>query len=248
MYSPINSSEDLNKIEHIKNLAEEMVERRVEFEINFFEEENFHKIMLSNSMKHKSLMFDMRKKKKILKHFSLNKVKSIDSKNQNKNILNQRSINGSKRKSTMDEKDLIKNRFKKRRKGFALHASLKNVLNHRDILDSDEIYEGKNSESYLESLNFNYNNQNENEKENNNKINNEYNDNNESNFLKYEIKYVHPKEVALLYDKEITSNNKYKSKSKSFFDKEMKFLKIKEKKIEKKRKRQENRNKNLFQV
>ena len=239
MYSPRNSSQKINQLENIKKLAEEMAERKVQFDGDFIEEENFQKITLVNSVKHKSLMFDIRNKKKMLKYFSLNKINKKDTTNLYTQQLTQNQIIPKERKSTMDKKDLIKNNFKNKKKGFAIHSSLKDVKIDNEIIDLKEEY----NDSYLQSLDAN-----DNDNENVIEDINEQSENNKINMEKYNVEYVNPKEVELLYYEEKTPINTHKSKERLFFDKEMKLLKIKERKIEKKRKRREKRNKDFFKV
>ena len=253
----------LNNLEKIKYLADEMAKRSTHINDGFKEDYVFHKIIFVQSVKHKSIIFNNRKKKKLLKYFSLNKVSSEDIKGL-KCCLENKDRKSKKRKSTIDKRNMDNRNIYK---NFALHFSLKNQ--NKNYNDNDQNNDNLNSNSYSETINDNYeyikddirkhkenqitdndiNNFNQNSDESDNYIDSE----------NYEIKYVNPKEVKIIYDKEnspiingINNNallkNNRKDKGRNFFDKEMKLLKLKNNKIEKKRQNLENKNKKLFHV
>ena len=260
----------LEKLEKIRFLADEMAKRKIQFtqEINeeIKEEELFRKLMIAQSTKHKSQIFINRNKKQMLNYFALNSGSEDIIKI--RNILDKKDIKGKRRQSTMptNKKYVLKNN--KINKVFTQQLSARNKINQNKNIKKDNKEENnadKNSDSFdtfNDILNDNEDENEEEKEEENSKLNSENNDSNnviKKDNQKYEIKYVNPREFKIIYDKENSPlynkencisliNKKNKDKKRNFYDKEMKFLKLKNNKIEKKRKNIEKKNKDLFQV
>ena len=262
----------MEKLEKIRFLADEMAKRKIQFtqEINeeIKEEELIRKFMIAQSTKHKSQIFINRNKKQMLSYFALNN--GSEDLIKIRNIVDKKDIKGKRRQSTMptNKKYFLKNN--KINKVFTQQLSARNKINHNKHLNcgkdnKEENNDDKNSDSFDTINDFLNDNEDEieEEKEETNSILNS--ENNESNNItkkdnqKFEIKYVNPREFKIIYDKENSPiynkvncksliNNKNKDRKRNFYDKEMKFLKLKKNKIEKKRKNIEKKNKDLFQV
>lgn len=259
MYSSSVGDKSFPQIEKIKFLADEMAKRKIEMEqmINELKEEAIiNKIMIPQSTKHRSQVFINRKKKKMLNYFSLNRGSSEDIiKNRNNN---QDKVENKKkrRKSTI----LIKT-SKKFNKDFSPENKIQTKNFNKENYDklsgyiSDSIIDFTINENEEEKKNEGEENNNKNEnskiKKNNYKI--------ELEKKKYEIEYVDPREIKIIYDKDYSPlynniNNTMENKSnnqdkgRNLYDKEMKLLKIKNNKLEKKRQILENKNKDFFHV
>jgi len=252
-----------NNLEKIKYLAKEMAKRSIHINNEFKEDYVFHKIIFVNSVKHKSQIFINRKKKKFLKYFSLNKLRRNDIKDL-KNSLENKDKKSNKRKSTIEKRNLNSRNIYK---NFVHHFSLNDK--DKDFNDNEQNNDDLDSNSYSDTLSDNYEYiEDDIEERNKNQItdndiynyeeNSEESDNNFDS-ENYEIKYVNPKEVKIIYDKEnspiinginntVLIKNNRKNKARYFFDKEMKLLKLKNNKIEKKRQNLENKNKKFFHV
>ena len=270
----------LAQIEKIKLLADEMAKRKVQIlhmGDEFKEEHVFHKIMFAQSVKHRSQIFINRNKKKMLNYFSLNKG-SNDELDRFKKNLDKFAKDAKRRQSTMQEKKKNNNRYSKnnkfQNKNFAHHLSLKSQKskNNNELKEIDEqFFNDKYSDSNFDSDNYDDNEdendeeeEDENDKEDNkNNSNNNNDDDSDNKFLdkeKYEVKYVNPKEIKIIYDKEnspiynkkinntVVIKNNHKDKARYFFDKQMKLLKLKNNKIEKKRQIIEKKNQEFFQI
>lgn len=285
MNSARYESPRITQIEKIKYLADEMAKRKVQ--LNHEEEETkedniFHKIMFAQTPKHKSQIFFNRHKKKMLNYFSLNKG-SNDELDKLKNNLEKKGNNGKRHQSTiqMNKKNIKRlDSNKSDYKNYVHHYSLNNQKNlegnnkekeEEPVYDDkitdynfDSNFEDNEDEDENEELNDEeeYSNCNNRENKSNNNIDKEKEQKEnikKKENEKYEIKYVNPREVKIIYDKEnspiynpinntFAIKNKYKDKNRYLFDKEMKLLKIKNNKIEKKRQIIEKKNQDFFQV
>ena len=277
----------IGQIDNIKYLAEEMAKRKAQLEQENEElkEENvFHKVMFPQAIKHKSQIFVNRNKKKMLNYFSLSKGSS-DELDKFKKNLDKKIVKEKRRQSTAQIKDKdFKKSENKIIKNFAHHLSLKSQKDKDGDLDGEDKFYDDGSASGFDSINDYYDenlneieeeiqlqdedeeknkkenngedegdddkNIKENEKEDNKKPNN--NDN-------IEIRYANPKEIRIIYAKEITPlnskeneaiipKNKNQEKNRYFYDKEMKLLKIKNNKINKKRQILEKKTEDFFEI
>ena len=271
----------IEQLEKIKYLADEMAKRKVQFgqieELR--DEEVFHKIMFAKSTKHKSQIFVNRNKKKLLNYFALNRGSSEDLV-KIKNNINKKDKGSKRRQSTMLTKNKNYHRNNNINKVYTHQLNIGRKINKNKIIKSykeEDNNEDRNSGSNdtindyddIEDEDEDEDEEEEENEEENDKVNNEenknYNENDDSNNTikldqqKYEIRYVNPREIKIIYDKEnspiynrinntLVIPNKNKDKGRYLYDKEMKLLKIRNNKIEKKRQNLENKNKDFFQV
>ena len=244
----------------------------------FKEEHVFHKIVFAQSVKHRSQIFTNRNKKKMLNYFSLNKGSNDELDKFKKNLDKIAKDAKRRQSTMQIKEKNNNKKINKKYKNFAHHFSLKSQKNknNNEVKEIDEqFFNDKYSDSNYDSDNYDDNNDDEeddedeeneddNDKEdnkNNSKDNNDEDDSEKRKIdkEKYEVRYANPKEIKIIYDKEnspiynvinntVLIKKNHKDKARYFFDKQMKLLEIKKKKIEKKRKIIEDKNKEFFQI